>query len=911
MAYFILALFGALFGLAYLLTIPSDPKHSFLFGYSPSRLILVTFFLATIIGTGIITLKLWRNPRWMQKIDALFFANAKTAHWVLYISSMAFIIFGLSALMPLPRFGHYAAHAERLRPVILFFVQLSFQTAILILHRIGRLHWKSFVQEIRAHRLTLWIAAVCMIIFGALWIVVSRTGIGIAPMPQTNWYESGVPVLAIQVVASALIALAITGLMIWLQGQSPPKIGGIRGADILLGIAIWALTAILWSQAPLPPNNFFAPGPYPPDYAYLPYSDAASFDMSAQYALAGQGIAGGDTYKGHNAYLGFLAFLHLLAGQDYSLLVTWQVVIFAVFPVIVYLIGKALHGRLLGLFMAGLVVMQELNAVASGSRLNLSHSKLLMTEFPTKIGLAALILLLLLWLRKPERNFAYALPVGGALGILMLLRYNTLIMPFAIIAGTLLVYGKNWRLWLKTSVMLFVAMGIVISPWMWRSWQRSGNPFFFAPKLINRFKIEFQESFLPPLKQQHERMALLDTKTPVRVSFSQNIGTQIPRMDVRSSEGKILPLPPVPPIGDAARGEGWEGGPYHQISSHFLHNLITNLLILPTRPIFEFLPDAIADGSLYESVPFWKNLHTGWLTDLLPVDLVGIATNLMLLSLGIGAAFRQWKWAGLIPLGVLIAYHLATALVRDSGGRYIIPVDWIMLLYFALGLLQIADWGLIWFGFTRSVSSASIPQSWGDRGATRTALLLTLPFFIYTLSMTVLDQAIPPKYTPLSKAAVVERLDQAGVLDQTSFDAADLENSLTQALNHPDFRAVYGLSLYPRFFAPNQGLHRGIYLDHPFPRLAFTMITASGPEYILLPLEQTPPTFPHGTDVIVIGCQSIDRRGLWHIDALLVAQINTAPPTIYTRTPAAPFPLCPADISPDGGESRLPPTGGD
>ena len=170
-------------------------------------------------------------------------------------------------------------------------------------------------------------------------------------------------------------------------------------------------------------------------------------------------------------------------------------------------------------------------------------------------------------------------------------------------------------------------------------------------------------------------------------------------------------------------------------------------------------------------------------------------------------------------------------------------------------------------------------------------LLLTLPFFLYVLSMTVLDQTMPRKYVYFSEGEVLERLIQAEALDQTSFDAA----SLTQFLNHPDARSVYGKNLYPRFFWQNQGLHRGIYLDHPYPRLALSMITASGPESAILPLTEPPPTFPHGMDVIVIGCQNVDRRGLWYIDALLVASLaEPDQPALYTRTPAAPLPLtCP------------------
>jgi len=903
--YFSFAFLGALGGLIYLLTIPPDPKNSLLFGYSASRVVLIVFFLFAIVGAAYFARKSWNDLRWVQKLDALFFDNSKTADFGLVISGAIFLSCGLLSLIPLFRFGQFAAYAERLRPIVFFIIQISFQTIILILQRTARLHWNSFAREIRANRLTSWIAAGCMAIFVVLWVAVSRTGIGIQPTSRTNWYETGVPVLAIQVVIAGLIAGLVAGLIAWISRrkknppQSLPRVKSkgwgcskSRGAvlDILLSILIWALTAFLWIQAPMAPN-FFAPGPYPPDNVYLPYSDAASFDISAQYALIGKGIANRSVFKGHNAYHGFLAFLHLLAGQDYSQLVTLQVIIFAVLPVIVFFIGKGMQGRFFGLFMAGLVIFQELNAIVSGNRLNLSHSKLLLTEIPTKIGLALLILLLFLLLRKPRNKFAYAFPLGGVLGILIMLRYNTLVMPFCVIAGFALVFGKDWQKWLKASVIMILALGITISPWMWRSWKISGNPLFFAPKLVYRLKLEFQRPLEP-----------LPPDDPIPDAELDSGFFSLPQKSA-SAASKLVSLSPPQTIAAGTASPFRQGAPVkmginedgkvYLIVSNFVHNLITNFLILPTRLPFDYLPASIADGSLYESSPFWKNYTDGWLEDLSAVDIIGIAINLLLLSLGIGASYYKWKWAGLIPLGVLFAYHLSTALVRDSGGRYIVPVDWIMLLYFALGLLQLAHWGLTWLGLcfykeTRNTGEKFL-ASWLPHK--NIILLLTLPFFLYVLSVTVLDQSMPQKYIYFSESEILERLIQAGLQDQTHFD----ENSLNIFLDHPNARAVFGINLYPRFFWGNQGLHRGIYLDHPYSRLAFTMIAASGLEYALLPLTEPPATFPHGAEVIVIGCQSVDRRGLWYIDALLVVIFGDPDhPTIYTRNPVSLSPLtCP------------------
>ncbi|MEA3351183.1 MAG: hypothetical protein U9Q82_11215 [Chloroflexota bacterium] len=898
--YFSLASMGALGGLIYLLVIPSDSKNSFLFGYSAPRLTFITFFLIAAISAAVFALKSWRGPRWAQRIDCLFFTSQKISNWALGISGAVFLVFGLLSLVPIYRFEQFAAYAERLRPFVFYIVQISFQTLILILQRNGRLHWKSLAQEIRTHSLALWIGAGCMAIFGALWGIVARTGIGIQPTASTNWYETGVPVLAIQVVMAALIASVVTGLIAWIAhkwGERPPQSWGERGAaiDILLSITIWALATFLWAQAPMSPN-FFAPGPFLPDNAYLPYSDAASFDLYAQYALVGKGIANGNVFVGHNGYHGFLAFLHLLAGQDYALLVTWQVAIFAVLAVIVYFIGKAMHSRFLGIFLAGLTIVQELNAIASGSRLNLSHSKLLLTEFPTKICLAALILLLFLWLRKPEGNWAYALPLGGLLGIAILLRYNTFVILFGTITGLILVFGRAWRQWVKASVILIIALGFTISPWMWRSWKLSGNPFFFAPKILWTLRSTNSEAVLPSVDNPIHAGEL---RTPVSNLFAGSVVESEPLLPVVTAEFEsISPSQinetestsrPNPPEIDARQPQSEQTnavinrkGTTYLIVSHFVHNLITSILVLPTRPIFDFLPASITDGSIYESVPFWKNRCSGWLENLPLVDIIGLACNLLIVSLGIGNSYRKWKWAGLIPLGVFLAYHLSTALVRDSGGRYIIPVDWIVGLYFGIGLLQIARWGSTWLGFTFQGAQSTTEQTFSIQAG----ILLTLPFFLFVLAMTGLDQAMPQRYPHLESTAILDLLIQEDLLDQTDIDA----QSLGKFLDHPDARIAYGMNLYPRFFWQNQGLHEGIYHDRSYPRLSLTMITARGSKQVTLPLMEPPLVFPHGSDVIVIGCRKRTDR-FAYIDALLIANLGT-PPTIYTRAHAVPL-ACP------------------
>ncbi len=125
------------------------------------------------------------------------------------------------------------------------------------------------------------------------------------------------------------------------------------------------------------------------------------------------------------------------------------------------------------------------------------------------------------------------------------------------------------------------------------------------------------------------------------------------------------------------------------------------------------------------------------------------------------------------------------------------------------------------------------------------------------------------------------------MLDQNDIDIQSLE----RFLEDPGARAIYGMNLFPRFFWQNNGLDRNVYLAQSYPRLALTMISALGSEQAILPLIKSPKRFPHGENVIVIGCYKTGHSqygDFGYVDALLVAILGNEP-TIYTRSPTAPL----------------------
>ena len=79
------------------------------------------------------------------------------------------------------------------------------------------------------------------------------------------------------------------------------------------------------------------------------------------------------------------------------------------------------------------------------------------------------------------------------------------------------------------------------------------------------------------------------------------------------------------------------------------------------------------------------------------------AINLLLIGMGIGWGWQRFRIAGLAPLAIALTYFLASALARTSGGRYIVPADWVIYFYYVLGLVQLTWWiiGLIFPGRAR------------------------------------------------------------------------------------------------------------------------------------------------------------------------------------------------------------------
>jgi hypothetical protein len=691
-----------------------------------------------------------------------------------------------------------------------------------------------------------------------VWGLIAITGIGIVP-DDLYWNVAGVPLLAWQVwvaVGTVLISWFLYTRFVFRKRFT-------RVSSLTIFISIWIIAAIVWIKTPLAPT-FNAPGPYLPSKGFYPFVDAALFDLGAQSAIYGKGLFFGAFFD-RGLLMGFLAIIHRIFGQNYIVVVGVQSAVFAIFPALIYVLGEKLHSKSAGLMAAVLAVLEVSNAIVGGKLLNTSHPKLLLTEFPTGIVLVLFSLFLVLWLKEHNSKGYYLAGVGAVIGIGILLRTHVFFMfPVAILFG-LVVWKLRWKCALRDILLMVVAFFITVSPWMWRNQWVAGEPLFF----LQRFNSVIEERYQP---QSH---------------IDQN---------------RVISLPPSRSLKARATITRVEDttifDQYQFIPKHFIHNLITSVLILPPSPVLDDLRYVV------DNFPYW-----GRTADSSPSQLPGftgifLAANLIILSVGLGAAWKRIGFVSLVPLAVCLFYNLANAFARTSGGRYIVPVDWVVYFYYAIGLVEIIRFCITMIGFkTNDFFERKFSYKHDEVGKlnwSKTGLVI-LPFFLMVASLPLIELASPGNTPPETTDALMQQLDKTSLFDKPGLSRPEVE----EFLKNPAALLISGRGFYPRYYSHDEGepIIPGLitpYTPRDFPRLVFTLLLPNMDKSVLLPIDKPRLKFPDAAEVIVGGCQIIQSKNdplssyLNYIDAAFVVILDE-PGEVYVRIPKVPL-ACPLRV---------------
>jgi len=827
-----------LVAIAALLSVPGDPKNAFLLGLSLSRLALTgALTLGVLIAAALAYLAI-HHRRWNQRF----------VHWLETWASRQWryvLLLGLAALLAIT--GTYTAilstkftdvailaRLVRLTPLALWGAAIGVKTLIALpfFHPVQPpVHLEFRGREL----LPFGVAGVALFAVAAF---IAWTRLGLQP-DLTGWDAPGTSLLPTQILGAWVTGVGFLGLVVlpitkcWGAAEKSPRRFSLI-LDVSLGLLIWALAIVLWNAQPLDPS-YFAPTPRAPNYEYYPYSDAAGHDLAAQNLLIGEG------YKGtveKPLYALFLAGLHAIAGQDYLDVVNLQVVVLALFPVLLYLIGRTLHSRLAGVVIALLVTFREVNSIALSGKTPVSHAELLMTDLPAALGLALLGLVAVCWARSISnegRRRVLSISLGGLLGIFLLLRSQALLLLPVFLLFLLVLLFKKKKALLESAILLVVSFALGILPWMFHNYTATGQFGYSQPQ--QAVYIEKQYSFTPGAPEQ----------SAAQDSASSGFGKALDF--ALDNPSYVLSF----------------------ISAHFLHNEASTLLALP--PMFSLSDNIVSfvnlkpywdsNADLWQfccsleptvaGLPFWDE----WDGVVPERSVFPILLNLAIIAVGIGATWREHKAAASVLLLIHFSYSLSVAIARVSGWRLILPTDWVGILFYAIGLIQVTIWIGSYF-FKPSATSRWITapvradeDAVGEsRFPTKAVSLTAAAILAVGLIVPLTGALIPAKYQAITKSQALAALEQVDLEAAEAFAASQWE----QVDNSVVFS---GRAFYPRYYPAGEGEPGGswpAFNPQEFNRVGFFLV---GPQNarVLLPLEEAPTTFPNASDVTVLGCQ--------------------------------------------------------
>lgn len=647
-------------------------------------------------------------------------------------------------------------------------------------------------------------AGIALLILGLVYAFAAVTGLGLTP-DRAYWGEPGVPILGWQ-----LLLIALLGGLYFLF---VPAAGGRRS---LLwpawapGLLIFLAACAVWLSVPnsVLRNSFYFPID-PPANIPFPHSDSGYYDYMAQSLLIGTGYTG--TIPTRPLYIVFLTGLHVLLGERYDLIALAQTAPLALFPVTLYWLGSKIHSRTAGLTIAMLAIAREWTSLVVSSDTRVSNTRMLLVDVPTLLLILLACASAFRWLER--RDHLGALVAGGAFGILLLLRTQAmLILPFALLV-VVFAYrgaGKAWG----SALLVFVAgLAASIAPWLTHNYLEIGRFSFDAP---------FQ---LQVLASQY--------------AYTGNLDYASVDLEGKGLLGILVTF--------ALKDPGFVAG---FISNHFLATQVSALLALPLIAPFEGLSAPI---HLY-----WTSFsgQLAWYNQAL------LAVYLVVIAIGLGAAWTRWRWTGLLPLAFNLGYALANGVARFSGWRYNLPADWIAYFYLGIGFAAILVWIASAFGVrTRAAATPSTPGGPGSPLALRTGLGIALAFSLLGSAPWLAKLLSPPPPPVMSTAEV------ASTLEAFTAPGVTAEEIGSFALQ-PEAVGLNGRVLYPRFFWRESGISSATpwqaYLPRAYPRLGFLLINRNVRE-VVLPLKGAQVDNIHALPVLVLGC---DRGS--YVEARLV-----------------------------------------
>ncbi|MBN1666571.1 MAG: hypothetical protein JW862_05765 [Anaerolineales bacterium] len=877
--YLVLVVLLSLIATGAIVGVPSEPGSQLLFGLSGARLLMVAALMSVTALCGYVLVYAWRSPqafdRWANTGQ-----GALQNKWLWWGSILLATTIPTATLITLilESFTVHAvplAYIDRLRPVLIWASSVS-SLSLLFLPQ-----FRYAPYELPVARTAKQVFLPASIVLGVClfaWLWIAQTGMGLSNRDTgAGWNAPGAPVLVLQVAAIWIGSLVF--LALYLVAARTPLFLKIATRsyrfDFLLALLIWLASFLLWNSQEVKPN-WFAAIPQAPNFEYYPNSDASLYDSAALNALTGNGyLQKGSPFVYRPFYALVLFGLHHIAGPGYESIIPLQVGILALIPVCLYLLVVSLHQRVSGLLVAAIFIWRQVNALGLGDTITYSHVKLLMSDLPTLLGIVLYLWLFSQWLEDPARRRYHPLVIGGVAGLSILIRPEFgVLLPFTA-ALAWLALRKHFKTWFHGMLGVFVGLLLLVSPWIWRNYQLTGtlfldSPFYRADLFAKRYA---EEQPLPSLPTPAPSMASITPEVSSTPALNQETSIQAtPTPGIA-----LLPGESLEDFTERMTGEAVEfarqdpSSVLEFISNHFFSSWLQSVLYLPTRlcvtgidfsqflytPGEKFWRSCAIPDNYVRYQPFWL----AWSERIAPVTQVYIFFHLVMISIGVGTAWRQRRFAGLLPLVAALGYYSIHAFARNSGGRYIQPVDWFSSLYWGIGLTQVSLWGLRYlrgkpFPGLRPAAKQLPALAMDQKTMRRNNLGLAVVLLVVGLLLPLSDLAFPSAYSDQSKHERFQEL-------VTSLHLAGYSNAGVEAL---DTSLMFqGRALYPRTHPAGTGESGSTwpaFYAREFDRISFIL---AGPQNfgVVLPVSVQAVDLPHYADVFLLGCPGPEYLEAW------------------------------------------------
>ncbi len=763
--------------LIWLLLIPADTGGIF-FGFSIRRLLLTSIPLFSLVFSSAILFLKKKNPSGFNTL--IIWMNFKDTRRFIYPFTVILSIISWSGLF----FYHLLNYEmnpfinQRLLPISVWLILTSL-SLVVIFPMIFEKKEKKY-KKLRMKKF-LPVFSLAIIIL----IIIFMTGLGLHTKDVTV-NDLGVPLLEWQIIyvcgLMIILVLAKNGLREIKCFQEGMRLKLLKYLIPLIFIFLWLITSFVWIKQPLPDNNYFAPEKLPPNFETYPFSDAERYSINAQRIITGA-IDGHIITKPLHAV--FLAFIYSVGGLSYEKIIIVQTLILALFPGILYFIGKEIRGDILGLGMALFAIFREVNTIQASNIANVSNSKLLMSDFPSTLILSVLVLITIKWIKKPNRKY-FATLAGGILGALVLYRAQYLIFTPFFIVMAIVIYRKNWKSILVFSFLFLVCLSLTIFPVLIRNYSISGELWFDTPEYMSTFRESYVFTGLESTKP--DDIDLSTSNSGIRQSGLLNSLRFILKSDY---------------IYDAV--------------DNFFRNIISTFLVFPIR--FD-CTQTLRELSFIQD-NFWAEAYSYNKLS----NLVMVILNSIFIIFGLSSLFEINYKIGYSCIAFHILINISSSVFRFSGWRFIMPIDWLIYLIFLLGFFGISSFlHLIpQNNLLKDIGLSNKEEISGDLNIKKNIFILLL--FLFIGSLIPLRELFPVNHRTREKSEICSNLGE--LINKDEFNK--IEESAMTFCNDDSSIAVEGNVIHPRFFRRGYGFYDRkndvFFGEQEFSRLTFRVLS--------------------------------------------------------------------------------------